>query len=124
MKFSAHVYLLGGTVAVAELSDMDGNTFVAECMVDGDEVKVLPQSLRRVEKVRWYEVEVADEATAQDHVDRAAHGLERFRQRLETFEPDWADDAAMSGWAREAIATRDALVGLLGKLRSEKGVAW
>jgi hypothetical protein len=87
-------------------------------------LRVLPQSMRPIVGVSDAELEVSDEATAQDHVDRATMGLTRFRTRLAEFEPDWADDADMQEWAEEAIAARDALVGLLGQLRAEKGVGW
>ena len=88
MKVTAHVYYLGGTIAVAELTAEEGDVFVAECSVDGATVKVLPQSLRKVEDIRTVVLDFADDQTPQDRVDRTAHGIERFLQRLAEFSVD------------------------------------
>jgi hypothetical protein len=117
----ATVYDLDNGIGVCLLTD--GKVlYVAE--VRFNPLRVLPQSMRPIVGVSDAVISVRDQATAQDHVDRATMGLARFRTRLEEFDPDWADDADMQEWTKEAIAARDALIGLLGQLRAEKGVGW
>lgn len=119
MKVEARIYHLGGEIGVCEILH-DGMMYVAECSITGgipSTVTVLPQSVRTVSAFWSQEVELRDAPTMQDLVDRAAHGLERFRQRL-TFDPKWADDTEVSRLleqARGAYAELGELIAILDR---------
>lgn len=117
----ATVYDLDNGIGVCLLED-GVNIWVGE--VRFNPLRVMPQTVKEVVGVTTEEVVVEDEATTQDRIDQATMGLARFRTRLDEFDTEWTDDADMREWAKEAIAARDTLVALIGKLRAEKGVAW
>ena len=81
----ATIFDLGGGIGVCHFR-RDNLTYVAEVAMD--EKRVLPQSVREVRAILQQEVEVEDEATAKDHIKRAALGIQRFRDRLEMVSVD------------------------------------
>lgn len=97
----ATVYDLDNGIGVCLLTD-GKLLWVAE--VRFNPLRVLPQSMRVVTEVSDAEVEVHDEATAQDHVDRAASGIARFRARLGEFDLQWADSADLGELVKEMVA--------------------
>ena len=85
----ADVYDLGRGIGVAELEAADGTLYVAE--VNLETMRVLPQSVRRVQNFVHTELPVDDDPTDQDHVDRMALAIARLRGRLAEF-----DDTTMA----------------------------
>ena len=115
----ATVYDLGRGIGVCLLEARGNRAWVAE--VDMETMRVLPQSVRPVEDVRLnLDLQIDDEATAQDRVDRSTLGLQRFRDRLGEFDPGWAEEAELSRWKEQLYAARDEIIGLIAKLSFEE----
>ncbi len=112
-KMKATVFDLGTGIGVCLLKDA-GMAYVGE--VRFDPLRVLPQSLHEVAEITTATLEVVDEATAQDHVDRAALGLKRFRVRLNEFADAWPYHADIEEWQREATAAADELGALIARV--------
>lgn len=101
MKATATIYDLGRGVGVCHLRS-GSECFVAEIVMD--DLRVLPQSVRPILDEEIAVLEVDDEPTPQDHVDRAALGIERFRQRLAAFSVDGITGLDVAGLLAKADA--------------------
>jgi uncharacterized protein (UPF0371 family) len=79
----AKIFNLGHGIGVCHFTQ-DEATWVAE--VNMDELRVLPQSIREVKEITITTVELEEETTDQDHVDRMALAITRLRTRLADFD--------------------------------------
>ena len=88
----------------------DDKNYVAEVA----DRRILPQSVREVVAITHVDIAFDEEATTQDHVDRATLGLKRFRDRLGTFDLKWLDeDVDTDEWIKQAVAARGELTELI-----------
>lgn len=108
----ATVYKIHDKLGVAYLNDGPAQ-YVGECVMDGNQAKIIPQSVRQIEHVFDTDMDFDDDPTHIDIVNRMHLRVRRLRDRLEEFENDDVSEGDPKDLVLECIACRDELNGLI-----------